>query len=251
MAKRPLIGITMRLELNTRRFYLGRDYCEAIYAAGGLPVHIPLIPEQEHIEEIVSRLDGVLLPGCDSDPDPSLYDEDPHPNLGTVVPEKDATDLMVIAEAEKRNLPIFGICFGMQILNVARGGTLIQDIRSQVENAINHQQGIPRERNSHRIRIESGSLLGELFSNAMNTPNIENARVNSHHHQAVKEVGENLRATSRTSDGVIESIEDVRNQNVFAVQWHPELSWAGDELSSALFQRFIANCRTADASAAA
>src|SRR5829696_8401701 len=102
MANRPLIGITMRLEMTTRRFYLGRDYSEAIYAAGGLPIHIPLIADQEHIEAIVSRLDGVLLPGCDSDPDPSLYGEDPHPSLGTVVPEKDATDLMVIAEAEKR-----------------------------------------------------------------------------------------------------------------------------------------------------
>src|SRR5688572_20630292 len=111
MAGRPLIGITMRLELATRRFYLGRDYCEAIYAAGGLPVHIPLITDGDHISDIVSRLDGVLLPGCDSDPDPSLYGEDPHPNLGTVVPEKDATDLRVINEAEIEGLPILGICY--------------------------------------------------------------------------------------------------------------------------------------------
>lgn len=236
MANRPLIGITMRLELATRRFYLGRDYCEAVYASGGLPLHIPLITDSEHVRDIVSRLDGVLLPGCDSDPDPSLYGEDPHPKLGHVVPEKDSTDLQVIAEAESRNLPIFGICFGMQILNVARGGTLIQDIPSQVENAINHQQGVPRERNSHRIRIEDGSLVAELSDG---DPKV---LVNSHHHQAVKVVGENLKATSWTSDGVIESFEDTTGKPVFAVQWHPELSWETDRLSKALFDKFISVC---------
>ncbi|MFL6467032.1 MAG: gamma-glutamyl-gamma-aminobutyrate hydrolase family protein [Pyrinomonadaceae bacterium] len=237
MVRRPLIGITMRLELGTRRFYLGRDYCEAIYAAGGLPVHIPLITDSDHIKDVVSRLDGVLLPGCDSDPDPALYGEEPHPMLGHVVPEKDATDLAVIAEAENRNLPIFAICFGMQILNVARGGTLIQDIPSQVENAINHQQGIPRERNSHHIRIESGSLISQLVSESARV------RVNSHHHQAVKVVGEGLKATSWTADGVIESIEDA-SKNFVGVQWHPELSWQSDSLSSSLFEWFVKKCHT-------
>jgi putative glutamine amidotransferase len=239
MARRPLIGITMRLEHETRRFYLGRDYCEAVYAAGGTPVHIPLIPDRDHIEDIVSRLDGVLLPGCDSDPDPALYGEDPHPKLGRVVPEKDATDLAVIAEAERRGLPILGICFGMQILNVSRGGTLIQDIEAQVENAIQHQQGIPRERNSHRIRIDEGSLLEE-FAGAE-----ASAMVNSHHHQAVREVGKGLKATSWTSDGIVESIEDVSGRPVFAIQWHPELSRQTDSLSAAIFERFVSECRKA------
>lgn len=236
MADRPLIGITMRLELSTRRFYLGRDYCEAVYAAGGLPVHIALIPDAAHIGQIVSRLDGVLLPGCDTDPDPALYGEDPHPMLGTVIPEKDATDLLVIEAAEKLGIPIFGICFGMQILNVARGGSLIQDIPSQVENAINHQQGVPRERNSHRIRIENGSLIGDL------SEMMDAVCVNSHHHQAVKALGRDLKATSRTSDGVIESIEDSAGKSIFAVQWHPELSWETDPLSKAVFERFVSMC---------
>lgn len=240
MANAPLIGITMRLEQETRRFYLGRDYCEAIRGAGGIPVHLPLIPETEYIEDIVSRLDGVLLPGCDSDPDPTLYGADPHPGLGCVVPEKDATDLMVIEAAEKRGLPILGICFGLQILNVSRGGTLIQDIESQVEGAIKHQQGIPRERKSHRLRIESGSLLEGWASSAENGE----VFVNSHHHQAVDRIGKGVTATSRTSDGVIESIEDSEGKPVFAVQWHPELDWQHDPFSQAIFAGFVESCRS-------
>ena len=109
MAYRPKIGITMRLEHETRRFYLGRDYSEAVEAAGGTPVHIALIPKAEYVADVVSRLDGILLPGSASDVDPARYGEDPHPRLGRVIPEKDETDLLVLAEAERLNLPVFAI----------------------------------------------------------------------------------------------------------------------------------------------
>lgn len=143
----------MRLELETNRFYLGRDYSEALEAAGAIPVHIALIQKQDYIAEMLSNFDGILLPGSDSDVDPSYYGEDPHPKLGRVVPEKDETEFLVLAEAEKRGLPLLGICFGMQSLNVSRGGSLIQDVESQVENCIKHQQWVPNTRNLHNIRI--------------------------------------------------------------------------------------------------
>src|ERR1043165_2556895 len=98
MAYKPRIGLTMRLELETQRFYLGRDYSEAVQAAGGVPVLIPLIPDDGYISSVMEGLDGILLPGCDSDVDPTYYGEDPHPKLGRVVPEKDQTDLLVLAE---------------------------------------------------------------------------------------------------------------------------------------------------------
>ncbi len=232
---RPKIGITMRLELETRRFYLGRDYSEAVNAAGGLPVHIPLINSKEYIEEVVAGLDGILLPGSDTDPDPYRYGEHPHMALMKVIAEKDETDLMVIAAAEERRLPIFGICFGMQILNVARGGSLYQDIGSQVESALKHDQGPPLERNSHRLRIDEDSLVANIV-NDMN----EDVRVNSHHHQAVKVVGSKMRATAWTADGVIEAVEDTREGRfAVGVQWHPELSWRTDKLSAGLFAAFV------------
>jgi len=238
MAYRPRIGVTMRLDLETRRFYLGRDYSEALEAAGAIPFHIALIPKAEYIAEILDDLDGILLPGSDSDVDPEYYCEEPHAKLGRVVPEKDQTDMMVLAEAEKRNLPVLGICFGMQALNVSRGGSLIQDIASQTDNPIKHEQGIPRERNSHSIRIESGTILESLAEKGSGP-----VRVNSHHHQAVKEVGKDLAATGWTNDGVIECIEDIReNRFVVGVQWHPELSWASDQLSKAIFEEFVRKC---------
>src|SRR5258706_13109153 len=109
-------------------------------------------------------LDGVLPPGSDSDMDPLRYGSEPHPNLGSVHPVKDETDLLVLDEIEKRGLPLFAICFGMQVLNVSRGGTLIQDIPSQLPKAIKHQQGVPRDRPSHAIKLGKTSLLLSLAS---------------------------------------------------------------------------------------
>jgi len=240
MANRPRIGVTMRLELETRRFYLGRDYSEALEAAGAIPVHIALIPKADYIAEILTGLDGILLPGSDSDVDPEYYGEQPHPNLGRIVPEKDQTDLSVLAEAERLNLPVLGICFGMQSLNVSRGGSLVQDIALQIDDPIKHEQGIPRERNSHSIRIAPGTILESLAGKGSTR-----VKVNSHHHQAIKAVGKDLTATAWTNDGVIECIEDIReNRFVLGVQWHPELSWHSDPLSKEIFDVFVGKCQT-------
>ncbi len=240
MAYRPKIGLTMRLEQETRRFYLGRHYSEAIEAVGGVPVHIPLIPKPEFIRAVVADLDGVLLPGCDSDVDPSYYGEDPHPKLGMVVPEKDETDLLVLAEVERLRVPLLAICYGIQVLNVSRGGSLIQDIDAQVDNCIKHRQGQPATRNSHEIKIELDSLLFEIVGKE-NAEKI--AKVNSHHHQAIRETGKDLRTIAWANDGIVEGIQDVRDDRfVLGVQWHPELSWRTDSLSRAIFEVFVTRC---------
>ena len=235
---KPRIGITMRLEMDTRRFYLGRDYSEAIEALGAIPFHLSLIPDEEYIAEALKNLDGILLPGSDTDVDPIYFGEEPHPKLKKIIPEKEKTDFLVLAQAEKLKTPILGICFGMQALNVARGGSVFQDIESQIPNALKHEQGIPLERNSHTIEIENESLLANLAKNKTG------ARVNSHHHQSIKAIGENLKATAWAKDGVIECIEDTRaDRFVLGVQWHPELSWKTDELSRNIFETFIVNCK--------
>ena len=229
--------MTMRLELSTNRFYLGRDYSEAVEAAGGVPVHISLIPNRDYISATLDQLDGILLPGSDSDVDPLRYGAEPHPRLGSVVPIKDETDLLVLAEVEKRNLPVFAICFGLQILNVSRGGTLIQDLQSQLPKSLKHEQGVPRDRASHRVKLGEGSLLSILAAS-------EDAMVNSHHHQGLENVGANLVETAWAADGLAEAVEDPRPERfVLGVQWHPELGWREDRLSQMLFARFISAAR--------
>jgi len=234
---RPRIGITMRIELETDRFYLSRHYSEAVEAAGAVPVHLSLIPKSEYIAAATDGLDGILLPGSDSDVDPLRYGHEPHRALGNVHSIKDETDLLVLEEIERRRLPLLGICFGMQVLNVSRGGTLIQDIGSQVQGAIKHEQGVPRDRPSHRIRLLEESRLAALAGR-------DGAVVNSHHHQAIETVGRDLVASAWAGDGLVEALEDPRSDRfVMAVQWHPELGWERDPLSQALFSRFVTEAR--------
>jgi putative glutamine amidotransferase len=223
----------MRLELETDRFYLSRYYSEAVEAAGGAPAHISLIPQEDYLATIMDTVDGILLPGSDSDVDPLRYGQEPHAGLGSVHPIKDETDALVLALIERRSTPLLAICFGMQILNVSRGGTLIQDIRSALPEAIKHQQGAPRDRLSHRVRLLEGSLLKELAGQ-------ESALVNSHHHQAIETVGRELVASAWTADGLVEALEDPRGDRfALAVQWHPEIGWERDHLSRAIFGRFV------------
>lgn len=230
---RPLIGITMRHELKTERFYLARYYGEAVEAAGGVPVHLSLIPRESYVAAVADRLDGVLLPGSASDVDPLRYGHEPHRALGQVHPLRDETDALLLAEVERRRLPLLAICFGLQIWNVERGGTLVQDIEDQLPAAIKHEQGVPRERRSHRVRLLAGSLVSELAGD-------ETALVNSHHHQAVDTVGRELRATAWTHDGLVEALEDTRRDRwAVGVQWHPEIDWEGDQFSSKLFSAFV------------
>ncbi len=241
MGYRPRIGITMRLEIETRRFYLGRDYSEAVEAFGGIPVHLALIPKREYIIEALKGMDGILLPGSNTDVDPHYYGEEPNHKLGTVIPEKDETDQLVLETVESLNLPLLAICYGMQALNVSRGGTLVQDIESQIQGSIKHEQGIPHARNSHSLKIgETGILAGmDAVRSARDT-----IRVNTSHHQAIGEVGRDLVATAWASDGVTECIEDSREGRfALGVQWHPELTSGFDRLSKEIFEHFVDVCR--------
>jgi putative glutamine amidotransferase len=229
---RPLIGVTTRLSAE-ETFYLRRYYAEAVEGAGGVPVYIPLIPDRAYLSALCERLDGLALSGSNSDLDPVYYGEEPHQKLGAVLPERDETDLILLEIAERRAMPVLGICFGMQSLNVARGGSLIQDLTSQMPEAVKHEQGQIINRPSHHIRIEPRTLLVELAGG-------ETARVNSSHHQAINKVGRDLQVIARAPDGVIEAIIDPRpDRFVLGVQWHPEIGWEKDKFSQSIFRKFI------------
>ncbi|MCS6885411.1 MAG: gamma-glutamyl-gamma-aminobutyrate hydrolase family protein [Acidobacteriota bacterium] len=229
---KPLVGISMRLDYKEDTFYLRRYYSEAIYHAGGLPVHLALIPDADYVESVVSRLDGVLLPGSNSDVDPIRYEQAAHTKLGPVVYERDETDILLLQACEKRRLPVLAICYGLQILNVYKGGTLFQDIESQVESAIQHKQLGQEERPSHTIKLR-GTLLPILAG-------ATSVRVNSHHHQGIDELGKDLEPVAETVDGLIEAVVSKTEQFILGVQWHPELGWEKDQFSQAIFKHFVA-----------
>jgi putative glutamine amidotransferase len=235
--ERPIIGIPCRYNWNTNYYELRETYAEAIYAAGGTPMLLPLIPEPEFIDTVIDLLDGITLSGAVNDVDPLRYGREPIPQLGPVVPRRDETDMMLLAAAEARRLPALAICYGIQSLNVYRGGTLIQDINTEVKEPLKHMQGDLFWRRSHSINITEDSLISKLAGATSTT-------VNSHHHQAIDIVGRDLEPIAWAPDGIIEAVINTRpDQFILGVQWHPEVGWQNDLLSQAIFNHFISTAR--------
>jgi putative glutamine amidotransferase len=235
--ERPVIAIPCRYNWNTNYYELRETYPEAIYAQGGTPLMLPLIPEPDYIESILAHVDAICLSGAINDVDPLRYGHEPKPGLGPVVPRRDETDMMLLAAAESRRLPVLAICFGIQSLNVYRGGTLIQDIATEVKDHLKHMQGDLFWRRSHSINVTEDSLIARLAGSTHTT-------VNSHHHQAIDVVGRDLEPIAWAMDGVIEAVINTRpDQFMLGVQWHPEVGWQDDPLSQAIFKHFISIAR--------
>ena len=235
MAKRPLIGIPCRIDAGKDQFYLRKHYSEALFQAGGTPVLLPLIPEKTYAQELVRGLDAILISGSNSDVDPHRYGEEPHPKIGSIVTRRDETDLFLLDEVFRVRKPLLGICFGVQILNVYLGGTLWQDVESQVTKPVKHEQTGMEDYRSHTIRVKPKSLLHELVGQT-------ETRVNSFHHQAIHKVAPRLVAVAESSDGIVEAVELRKPQPghfVLGVQWHPEIGWENDALSQRIFERFV------------
>lgn len=238
---RPLIGLSTSSlvslqsdEPGLRRYAVAQYYVRGVEEAGGLPVLLPsLAPERA--AEVLQRLDGLVLTGG-ADVDPDLYGRAAHPRLGPVDRPRDLFEIALLKAARRAGQPIFAICRGMQVANVAFGGALVQDIPSQHKDAIQHdQQTISIEHASHTVRIEGGSALAGL-AGALNV------RVNSYHHQAIEQPAEGFRATAYASDGIVEAMEAVDGPFFQCVQWHPE-RLVGDPLSRALFSALVAAAR--------
>ncbi|MEW6546967.1 MAG: gamma-glutamyl-gamma-aminobutyrate hydrolase family protein [Bacillota bacterium] len=213
----PLIGITSSVD-EEDRVQVPSGYAAAVEAAGGIPVVLPVLAP-EKAGEVLAHLQGLLLSGG-VDVDPSHYGEDPLPGLGRVTPERDAFELALAREALALGVPVLGVCRGVQVLNVAAGGTLYQDLGSQMGNVLKHRQEAPRWHESHSVRLDPGSRLAAILG-------VPEVRVNSFHHQAVREVAGGLRAVAWAPDGVIEAVEATGTDHRFAlgVQWHPEEMW--------------------------
>ena len=231
--EKPWIGIPTRYHEKTE--YIGqiRHYLDAILWAGGLPLMIPTTGDAAVVREYVQRVHGILLPGSPTDVDPKRYGAVPHEKLGKMYPERDGTDHAILEFVERQpDMPLLGICFGIQSLNVFRGGSLIQDIPAMIDNPLIHDEDDPTAAARHMVQIEKESFIGRLAGRT-------EMEVNSYHHQSIEIPGRNLKPVAVANDGVIEAVEDTTGRFVVGVQWHPERGWRDDPFSKALFAGFI------------
>jgi putative glutamine amidotransferase len=239
---RPLIGIpcyAAKRAGNLRPLYAtNRTYVHAIEEAGGVPVLLPLLGRPESMHALRGRLDGLLLSGG-GDVDPARYGEQPIPQTAPPEAERDALELDLIASSLRDRLPILGICRGIQVLNVALGGTLYQDIRTQIPAARNHElrgpSGVPGRDRSHSIEIQAGSRLAAILGERHHA-------VNSFHHQAVNRPGRGVQIVAWAADGIPEALELPDEPFVLAVQFHPERQYTIDEGLRRLFVEFVRAC---------
>lgn len=211
-------------------------YIDALLGAGGLPVLIPLSLTDADLRALVERLDGLLIPGG-GDVDPAYYGQAPHPQLGEVDPDRDRVELAAVRLALASGQPLLGVCRGAQVMNIAQGGTLVQDLPSQHARALRHAHPVkdfPREHLAHPVQIEEESLLARSLGKPI-------VQVNSRHHQAIQAVAPGLAVVARAPDGVIEGIEQPGHPFALGVQWHPENLQALPEMK-ALFVRFVEAC---------
>jgi putative glutamine amidotransferase len=235
--KKPLIGVTasMLRELPNRDWIFNtNDYFRAVQDAGGVPVLLPFVPNEEEAAEVLDRLDGLLLSGG-ADIDPLIFGEQPHQKLGAVSPERDAAEIAYTRVALKRDMPVFGVCRGHQVLAVAAGGSLYQDIPAQVPGANKHAQDGPRWFASHTVAAVPGTRLATLMGNSF--------RVNSYHHQSVKDVPTGFIGSAVAPDGINEALEHPGHKFVLSVQWHPENFVGRDYNFKAIWTAFIDACK--------
>jgi putative glutamine amidotransferase len=239
----PIIGITGTLKEDVDAVAerpLGRfiradlDYVEGVAGAGGVPVVLPPVGDERAAGGLVQSLDGLLLSGG-SDLDPGYYGEKSVPELGATLPERDTFEMALVGLALRRGIPIFGICRGMQVLNVALGGTLYQDLPSQWDgDVLEHRQATPKWQPTHEVEVEVGSYISGVMGR-------EVVKVNSYHHQGIKDLAEGLVVTGCSTDGVVEAVEarDFSERWLLGVQWHAEAMRGAGPQQESLFEAHV------------
>ena len=238
---KPVVGITSDFSPGNPKasgksreptYFLRARYVEAIHDLGGIPCILPPTEDSTLQGQLLGRIDGLLITGSGPDLDPRLYGEKNKARLNVMNCLRARFELAIARQAIRMDQPVLGICGGLQLINVALGGTLIQDIPTQIQGALSHQQKTASTKTWHRVKIKRGTRLYRILGR-------EAVRVNSSHHQAPLRVAKGLIINAVAPDGIIEGLEGSRYRFVIGVQWHPESLDRRDEAGRKLFRAFI------------
>lgn len=228
---RPVIGLTHSLHLDEDTLHMPTSYVKCLTAAGAVPLILPATKDEAVIEQYLGLVDGLLFVGGD-DVNPLAYGEYPLRQCGDICPLRDEYELSLCRMAIAKKLPILGICRGIQVINVALGGSLYQDLPSQLPESIAHSQKLISRYASHPVSISEGSRLQRIYGGT-------EVMVNTYHHQAVKQPAPALTVTAKSPDGVIEGVEMADYPFFVGVQWHPERM----QEHMPLFHAFVDACK--------
>jgi putative glutamine amidotransferase len=239
--KKPFIGITCdymmsekEISLGQERNFVSKDFVDAVLDSGGVPILIPIINQEEDMLKIMDILDGIILSGG-FDVNPIYYGEEPTKHVGFTYTPRDLCELFIVKAAIEKDMPILGISRGQQIMTVAFGGKLYQDISDNEESYVNHFQRASISDIGHYVNIVEGTKLHKIFDT-------DRMLVNSFHHQAAKTVPPNFVVAATSSDGIVEAIEH-KTKPIMAVQWHPEIMMRKHPVMLKIFSEFVKNCR--------
>ena len=237
---KPVIGVTPDFNAGDRKEWGGKEptyflrarYIRAIEELGGIPVILPLVADSRSRRRLLEGIDGLLLTGSGPDVNPALYGERQQYRFPVVAERRCDFELSLIRLALRTRIPTLGICGGMQTMNVACGGSLYQDIPTQMKNTLQHRQSPPATRLTHSVSVMTGSLLRRIVQRS-------NMQVNSSHHQSVKTVGTQLTTSALAPDGIVEAIEHPAHRFFLGVQWHPEFLFDRHLVHRRIFQAFL------------
>ena len=238
MDRKPIIGISGNILITERgvftgyqRAYVNHAYIESVIKAGGIPFIIPFNTDKEITKEQIKYVDGLILSGG-HDIFPQLFGEEPKQNIGETFLDRDNFDILLLKTAVEEKKPVLGICRGHQVINVAFGGTMYQDLSYNKDIYIKHSQATKWDRPTHTVEVKEGSFLSEIFG--------KEGLVNSFHHQVLNKVADGFKVTALSKDVVVEGIENISDDKfILGVQWHPESTIHTDENSVKLFEKFV------------
>jgi putative glutamine amidotransferase len=235
MKKDPIIGVVPLIDYSKSCFWMLPGYMNGLKQAGAMPIMFPVIYNNADAEMLADMCDGFLFTGG-QDVDPAVYGEEKTELCGECCPERDTMEKLLLDIAMKRDIPVLGICRGIQFINACLGGTLWQDIPTQFSDKLTHCQKPPYNKPVHDVMIDRNSPLYELLKK-------ECIAVNSYHHQGVRELSPELKSMASAPDGLVEAVYAPDYKFLWAVQWHPEFSYESDKNSLLIFNAFVEKCK--------